>query len=115
VVKWVKEKVTDGELSSYQYAFKEAAFQNKTARFIVHGHTHHHQLLPLDSAVKGGKRVDQLYFNSGTWRRIHEIAQYKTSEEEFIGYHEMTYIAFFKEGERKGRPFEIWTGHLGVD
>jgi hypothetical protein len=26
----------------------------------------------------------------------------------------MTYLAFFKDDERLGRPFEAWSGSLGV-
>ena len=61
-----------------------------------------------------GKRVDQIYFNSGTWRRVHRLAQYHPTEEEFIDYNVMTYLAFFKDGERGGRPFESWSGSLAL-
>ena len=57
-----------------------------------------------------------MYFNSGTWRRRHELAQYNPKEQEFLDFNVMTYIAFFdqKEDERKKRPFESWNGVLGV-
>lgn len=115
VVTWIRQKITGGETTSHQNAFKEPAFIQKQARFIVHGHTHRHEIVPLDSAIIGGQRLDQMYFNSGTWRRIHEMARFQPTEQEFLGFHEMTYFAFFKETERRGRPFEAWTGHLGVD
>ena len=31
----------------------------------------------------------------------------------FAFYHVMTYLAFFREDERSGRPFETWSGTLG--
>jgi hypothetical protein len=36
-------------------------------------------------------------------------------EQEFIGYHVMTYLAFYKEEERRGRPFEAWSGALAPE
>lgn len=115
VVTWVKQKITSGQSSSHKNALQEPAFLQKQARFFVHGHTHYRELVPLDSAVVNGQRLDQMYFNSGTWRRIHDMARFQPAEQEFMGYHEMSYFAFFKETERRGRPFEVWTGHLGVD
>jgi UDP-2,3-diacylglucosamine pyrophosphatase LpxH len=115
VVTWVKQKITSGVFTTYDNAFEEEAFQKKKARFIIHGHTHHREIVPLDSAIIGGRRLDQMYFNSGTWRRIHEMARYRPTDQEFMGFHEMTYFAFFKDDERGGRPFEVWTGNLGAD
>jgi len=114
LVTWVKDKMGGTEFSYFQTAYTEPAFQNKTARFIVHGHTHHREIVPLDSADLGRARLDQMYLNSGTWRRVHELARFNPKEQEFMGYHEMTYFAFFKDDERKGRPFEVWSGTLGV-
>lgn len=115
VVTWVRQKLTGGETTYHRNAFEEQAFLQKKARFIVHGHTHHRELVALDSADVGGHRLDQFYLNSGTWRRIHEMARYRPTEQEFMGFHEMTYFAFFKDDERSGRSFETWTGDLGVD
>ncbi len=114
VVTWVQQKINSGETSYYRNALKEAAFAQKKARFIVHGHTHHRELVPLSGAVINGQRLDQMYLNSGTWRRIHELARTNPAAQEFMGFHEMTYFAFFKDDERRGRPFETWTGNLGV-
>jgi hypothetical protein len=52
--------------------------------------------------------------NSGTWRKVHERAELNPKEQEFMGYHVLTYLAFFKDGERRGRPFEVWSGALGA-
>lgn len=101
--------------SYHKNAAKEAAFKDGSAQFIVYGHTHHRQILPMMSREVGrGVFLDQFYLNSGTWRRVHELAQYQPQGQRFLGYHEMTYFAFFKENERKGRPFEMWGGALGV-
>ena len=57
--------------------------------------------------------VEQIvYINSGTSRPVFDLARFRPKDEEFFGYHVMTYLAFFKEGERKGRFFETWSGSL---
>ena len=115
VVTWFKSKFGSGPTTHHQNAFTEDAFINKKARFIVHGHTHLPEIVALDSEGVGQNRIDQLYLNSGTWRRVHEMAQFDKNEQEFMGFHVMTYFSFYKGDERKGRSFETWTGNLGVD
>jgi len=114
LLSWIKEKVATRESSYFSHALTETAFKNRTARFIVYGHTHHHEIVPLDSAFMANGLVNQMYINSGTWRRVHELARLSPNEEEFMGYNVMTYLAFFKDDERGGRPFESWSGALGV-
>jgi UDP-2,3-diacylglucosamine pyrophosphatase LpxH len=111
---WVKEKFGSGDSPFYQNAFTERAFKNRSAQHIVYGHTHHYEIVPLDSSYTGRGLFNQMYLNSGTWRRVHELAQLNPKDQEFMGYHVMTYLAFFKDDERKGRPFESWSGSLGV-
>jgi len=96
----------------YPNAFKETAFKAQTSRFIVYGHTHRHEIVPLRSLNVAGVPLDQIYINSGTWRAVHELAQFSIADEQFVGYDVMTYLAFFKDDERKGRGFESWSGAL---
>ncbi|MCA9260485.1 MAG: hypothetical protein KDA61_14835, partial [Planctomycetales bacterium] len=35
-------------------------------------------------------------------------------EHEFIAADTLTYLAFFKDDERNGRPYETWSGSLGI-
>lgn len=114
VAQWAKAKFGRGDGSYYKTAIQEEAFLRKYANYIVHGHTHLREVTPLDSTLIQGARYDQIYLNSGTWRRVHELARFNLQEQEFIGYHEMTYFAFYQGDERKGRPFEVWSGTLGV-
>ncbi len=114
LLSWIEEKVVTREGSYYSHALTETAFKNRKARFIIYGHTHHHEIVPLDSAFMADGMVNQMYINSGTWRRVHELAQLNPKDEEFMGYNVMTYLAFFREDERGGRPFESWSGALGV-
>lgn len=94
------------------HALQENSFHNRKARFIVYGHTHRHEIIPLSSSLTRDGLFNQMYINSGTWRPVHELAQYDSGREMFVGYHTMTYLAFFTDGERSGRRFECWSGAL---
>ncbi len=78
------------------------------ARFVVYGHTHGPEVVPLRAGEPPGP--SRLYLNSGTWRAVH--TRVRDASQEFGGYHVMTYLAFFKGDERKGRAYESWTGTL---
>jgi hypothetical protein len=55
-----------------------------------------------------------VYFNAGTWRRVYRQTQLAPVEHEFIAADNMTYLAFFQGDERGGRPYETWSGTLGI-
>jgi UDP-2,3-diacylglucosamine pyrophosphatase LpxH len=114
LMSWVGKEIDSDTLTFYRTALAEPALKNRTARFIVHGHTHHYEIVPLDTTLIQGEPFNQMYLNAGTWRRVHELAKINPEEEEFMGYHVMAYFAFFKDDERGGRPFEAWSGALGV-
>ena len=112
IAAWLNKLIGVSSESYYTHAVDEA-FKNRSARYVVYGHTHHHEIVPLDVFSLEDKRQDQIYFNSGTWRRVHRLAKAYPNKQEFIAYNVMTYLAFFKEDERKGRPFACWSGALG--
>ena len=87
--------------------------RDRDARFVVYGHTHHHEIVPLDVVLGNGRRGAQVYFNTGTWRRVHRLARSSRSGRAFVAYDVMTYLAFFKDDERQGRPYACWSGALG--
>jgi len=109
---WAGQKVGRQKRSYSNYALQEEQFKNKTSKFIVYGHTHHHEMMPLDASYSGDYASQQIYLNSGTWRPVHELTQFQPSREAFASYHSMTYLAFFKDDERGGRTFECWSGSL---
>ena len=108
----IQEKFWNGNVSYLEHALKEESILSQKAKFVVYGHTHHHEVIPLNSAIINGEPFDQLYLNSGTWRPLHELSRYDTRARRFVSYKVMTYTAFYKGDERKGRPFETWSGVL---
>lgn len=100
--------------SYYHHALTEQDFRNRRARHIVYGHTHTAEVVPLDASFADGYALHQTYFNSGTWRRVYTQTQLDPRENEFIAADTMSYLAFFQDDERSGRPYETWAGSLGL-
>ncbi len=74
LVIWVHKKLNENDRSLAENALKEPAFLDNSARFIVYGHTHHHEIVPLDSDGEPPNEQNQFYFNSGTWRSYYDLA-----------------------------------------
>jgi len=101
--------------SYHSLALMEQDFRNRRSRHIVYGHTHNAASVPLDASYAEGYVLNQMYFNAGTWRRVHRQTQLAPGEHEFIADDVMTYLVFFQGDERKGRPYETWSGTLGFN
>jgi UDP-2,3-diacylglucosamine pyrophosphatase LpxH len=110
LVLWVHSKMNEDNRSLAETALQEPAFLNNSARFIVYGHTHHHEIIPLDSDGEPPNERNQFYFNSGTWRSYYDLAIKNPREQKFVRYHTFTYLTFYKNGERAGKEFEAWSG-----
>jgi hypothetical protein len=100
--------------SYFHHALTEQDFRNRRAKHIVYGHTHNSEVMPLDASFADGFVLHQTYFNAGTWRRVYSQTQFAPREHEFIAADSMSYLAFFMDDERSGRPYETWTGTLGI-
>lgn len=110
LVLWVHNRMNENERSLAENALREPAFLNNSARFVVYGHTHHHEIIPLDSDGEPPNERHQFYFNSGTWRSYYDLAIKNPRDQKFVRYQTFTYLAFYKDGERSGREFEAWSG-----
>ncbi len=114
IVEWLQQLRGAAEPSYYKHALAEADFRNRRARHVVYGHTHAAESIPLDASYADGNLLNQVYFNSGTWRRVHRPTQLSAAQHEFIPHDSMTFLAFYQGDERQGRAFETWTGMLGL-
>lgn len=114
IITWLHGLRGQDEESYFKHALQEQDFRNRRAKHIVYGHTHYAESVPLDASYADGSVLNQTYFNSGTWRRVHRQTELAPSEHEFIPADVMTYLAFYQGDERKGRPYETWSGTLGV-
>lgn len=110
IVIWIRDRMSESSRSFAEHALTEPAFIDESARFIVYGHTHHHEIVSLNSRGEPPDREDQLYLNSGTWHSYFDLAIKDPSEQRFVPYETLTYLTFYKDGERAGRHFESWSG-----
>ncbi|HSB66078.1 MAG TPA: hypothetical protein VLD65_05835 [Anaerolineales bacterium] len=112
VILLIKKRLFRDDPSMARHAMKELAFTSRKADFIVYGHTHHHEIIPLDSYHQYGKENYQFLVNTGTWRSCYDLTRYHPEQQKFLPYQLMSYLAFFANGERHGRHHEAWTGKL---
>jgi hypothetical protein len=94
------------------HAAAEADFRNRRARHIVYGHTHQHEVVPLDASHADGFVLNQTYFNTGTWRRCYKPTQAIGGRHEFVAADSFTLLSFYQADERSGRSYETWSGTL---
>jgi UDP-2,3-diacylglucosamine pyrophosphatase LpxH len=114
ITNWLQTlRGSQGE-SYYQHAISEADFRNRRARNIVYGHTHLAESIPLDASYADGYVLNQMYFNSGTWRRVLQQTRWTSSEYEFIPTECLSMLSFYHGDERGGRPYETWSGTLAT-
>ena len=113
VVAWLRKKMWKSEeLSFARNALKEQAFLGRTARYLIYGHTHTYEIVPLDvdASQPTAYLASQIYFNSGTWHPYYDLTVYRPREQKFIPYQVLTYLVFYRDEECGGRGFETWSG-----
>jgi UDP-2,3-diacylglucosamine pyrophosphatase LpxH len=114
LVDWLREKTGAEDISYAAHAMNEPAIQKNQARFVVYGHTHFHEIVPLNVYGNLSDPESQIYINSGTWHSYIAITAKDRARlhepEEFVPYQAMTYLAFYAGDERGGRSFEAWSG-----
>ncbi|MGE0791319.1 MAG: hypothetical protein AB7S26_36935 [Sandaracinaceae bacterium] len=101
----VMQHAFDGRMA--ELAAKRVARDTRT-RFVVNGHSHFAAMRPVGT-VDGKPAV---YFNTGTWRAVHQIGHDLKGRPTFLPYDAMSYLVFFPEGDPLGRDYEWWTGAL---
>ncbi len=109
LVLWIRKRFSADELTLSQHALKEEAFINHRAQFIVYGHSHHHEVVPLDFMPGLRESGGQMYMNSGTWHTYFDLAIHKPEEQKFVPYQVLTYLTYYKGDEHRGRRFETWS------
>jgi hypothetical protein len=95
-----------------QHAMSEADFRNRRARHIVYGHTHQHEIVPLDASHADGFVLNQTYFNAGCCRRTYQPTQMLAGNHELSACDSFSLLCFYQGDERCGRTYETWCGTL---
>jgi hypothetical protein len=110
IVAWSQEMMWGGKFSYTKYALNEPAFKNGAARYIIYGHTHHHEVIPLDVESRPPATAYQIYLNSGTWHSYYTLTAKDPKAQKFVPYQMLTYLIFYREDQRGGRHLEAWSG-----
>jgi hypothetical protein len=110
IVVWVRQKMWGGQISFTKYALEEPAFQKSAARYIAYGHTHHHEVVPLDSDGIPPTTAYQIYMNSGSWHSYYTLTAKNPKDQKFVPYQILSYLVFYRDDQRGGRHFEAWSG-----
>ena len=89
------------------------SYLDNRIQYVVYGHTHEPIKIPLRVRTIDGKDQQQVYLNTGTWRKRY----YECKEsEDFIGWKEITYLIFYTKEEKPNElnlpVFETWTASL---
>jgi len=77
-------------------------------RYVVNGHSHFASMVPL-GRIEGAPAA---YFNTGTWRTVHQIGNAMGGRPSFLPFDAMCYLVFFPDGDPMGRDYEWWTGAM---
>ncbi len=95
----------DGKMSAL--AANELA-KRRGLRYAVNGHSHFPSMQPL------GRIGDRpaVYFNTGTWRAVHQIGHDLGGRPSFLPYDAMSYLVFFPTDDKLARDYEWWTGAM---
>lgn len=95
----------DGKMQ--ELAAKEL-MRRKGLRYVVNGHSHFPSMQPL------GRLGDKpaVYFNTGTWRAVHQIGHDLGGRPSFLPYDAMSYLVFFPTDDKLNRDYEWWTGAM---
>ena len=101
---WITDKLWPKEYSLAKHAANEPAFRSHQADFVVYGHTHIYEIVPLEANYSAGR----IYINTGSWQRFYYFANQSNRRRNFIRLSYMTGVAFYKDGEREGHPFDSW-------
>jgi len=93
--------------ASYRlHAAAEQDFRNRRAKHIVYGHTHLAEAVPLDASYAESYVLEQMYFNAGTWQRVHRPTCMAPQGQEFIAWQSLDLLVFYQADERGGRSFD---------
>ena len=82
--------------------------ENKGLRYVINGHSHFASMVPL--GLLDGQPA--CYFNTGSWRTVHQMGRLLRGRPAFLKYESMSYVVFFPDPDAMGRDYEWWNGVL---
>ncbi|HET7754148.1 MAG TPA: metallophosphoesterase [Anaeromyxobacteraceae bacterium] len=83
--------------------------EHRHLQYVVNGHTHFAGMRPL--GLVNGRAA--CYFNTGTWRTLHQLGNVARGRPAFMAYDAAAYLVFYGPDDPLGRRFEFWQGAGG--
>ncbi|MBM4020597.1 MAG: hypothetical protein FJ288_20140 [Planctomycetes bacterium] len=92
-------------------ALAERGADGLPPRFVVYGHTHRVESVPLGPLGRDG--ADRFYLNTGTGRPVGELARTADGSTHFASWKEMSYVVIYATNEGgRAQDFEVRSGSL---
>lgn len=104
----MRNYIQNEHISLARFAGQENAIRNAQADIVVYGHTHSHEVVPLDKKAKSADDAEQLYINTGSWATFLDYSRRPSADQKTRPINLLTCIALYHEDERQGRRFENW-------
>ena len=60
-------------------------------------------------------RLRKIYFNTGTWRKVHQRTLFDRKNREFMSWHVLTFVCFYRKDEDGDHLSKVWNGALGTE
>lgn len=114
MVRWVI-KLLGLAGSSYQSAAENEPYvKDGRCDFVTYGHTHELEVKGIGMRVDGFSQTPKVYINSASWRPVNNeiITEHRMAGFPYFSEKNMVWVAYYKDGERRGRPYEVWSGEL---
>ena len=104
----LRNHVGEEHISIARFARQEANIRSGQADVAIYGHTHSHEIVPLDKRARKDPESGQVYINTGAWATFFDYSQQHKTDQKTVPMHLLTCVALYREGERQGRRHETW-------
>jgi UDP-2,3-diacylglucosamine pyrophosphatase LpxH len=104
----LRNHVGEEHISIARFARQEANIRSGQADIAIYGHTHSHEVVPLEKRAQGRSESGQVYINTGAWATIFDYSQQHKTDQKTVPMNLLTCVALYREGERQGRRYETW-------
>jgi UDP-2,3-diacylglucosamine pyrophosphatase LpxH len=104
----VRNHSKEEHISIARFAAREPDIRSGQADFVIYGHTHSHEVVPIDKRAQIDSQTGRVYINTGSWTTIFDYYHQPKIEQKTRHTHLLTCVALYQEGERQGRRYENW-------
>ncbi|MDX9990604.1 MAG: hypothetical protein RBS68_01020 [Anaerolineales bacterium] len=108
VSRMVRNHLEQEHISIARFAAREPNIQSGLADIVIYGHTHSHEVVPIDKRARIASQTGPVYINTGSWATIFDYYHQPKIEQKTRPTYLLTCVALYQDGERQGRRYENW-------